>query len=379
MDDNILYNKLNKFYEKSLNNQKYYIGVQHSRRIKYNDILNKFNNLHLNNIGDPFTPPIHKLDINTYNIEKECIYKYSEWINMNKNDVWGVTTSNGSEACMYGIIYAKNYFKNLKPLIICTKKSHYIYTRFANIFNIDVLYCDINKYDEIDNNSLDILIQSKLEYIKLNGVIIILTSGTTIKCGYDDLITSYNIIKKYNSDKFWIHIDACLGGFILPFLENNPINYKLIKFNSISISPYKMLGFPYPLGMFITNKKYKLHNNSSYTSSDDGTIFCSRNGQSILYLYLYICNINSFNERKNDVEYCLKLKKYFINKLKKNKIQFYHNPNNGLSIYFNNGSINNKIINKYNLISDKDYVHVYIMVNITKNIIDELINDLLFN
>jgi glutamate/tyrosine decarboxylase-like PLP-dependent enzyme len=45
-----------------------------------------------------------------------------------------------------------------------------------------------------------------------------MTSGTTIKCGYDDLIASYNIIQKYNLLKLWIHIDACLGGFILPFL-----------------------------------------------------------------------------------------------------------------------------------------------------------------
>lgn len=377
MNNNVLINKINKFYKNSLNKQQYYIGAQHSRRIKYNDILNKFNNLHINNVSDPFNPPKHKLDINTYDIEKECIYKYAEWIHMNKNDVWGVTTASGSEACMYGIIYAKEFFKGLHPLLICTKKSHYIYTRFANIFNINILYCDVNKYDEINNNSLETLIKFNLEYIKINGVIIILTSGTTIKCGYDDLIASYNIIQKYNLLKLWIHIDACLGGFILPFLENNPINYKLIKFNSISISPYKMLGTPYPIGLFITNKKYKLHNKSEYTSSDDGTIFCSRNGQAILYLYLYICNANSFDERKNDVEYCLKLKKYFINKLKKNNIKFYHNANNGLSIYFDNGSIKETIINKYHLVSDKDFVHVYIMVNLTKNIIDELINDLI--
>jgi len=377
MSVNILINKLNKFYKRSLKKQRYYIGAQHSRRIKYNKLLNKFNNLHINNISDPFHPPKLELDINTYGIEKECIYKYAEWIDMDKSDVWGVTTASGSEACMYGIVYGKDFFDGLNPLLICTKKSHYIYTRFCGIFNIKILYCDVNEYDEMNTNSLDILLKLNLEYIKMNGVIIVLTCGTTIKCGYDDLIGSYNILKKYNLLKLWIHIDACLGGFILPFLENNPINYKLIKFNSISISPYKMLGTPYPIGLFITNKKYKLHNQSEYTSLDDGTIFCSRNGQGILYLYLYMCDINSFTERKNDVEYCLKLKNYFISKLKRNNIKFYHNANNGLSVYFDNGSIKEVVINKYHLVSDKDFVHVYIMVNLTKKILDELINDII--
>ena len=136
-----------------------------------------------------------------------------------------------------------------------------------------------------------------------------------------------------------------------------------------------MLGLSYPSGMFITNKKYKLHNNSNYTSLNDGTIFCSRNGQSVLYLYL--CDVNSYNERKNDVEYCLQLKQYFINKLKKHKIKFNHNSNNRLAVYFDNGSISNTVIDKYHLVSDKDFVHVYIMVNLTENIIDELIKDLI--
>ena len=44
-------------YNNFIKNQYNYIGVQHSRKIKFNNILSKFNKIHLNNIADPFNPP----------------------------------------------------------------------------------------------------------------------------------------------------------------------------------------------------------------------------------------------------------------------------------------------------------------------------------
>jgi histidine decarboxylase len=378
-DNNPEFDKINNLYDNLIKNKYYYLGIQASQRINFVNNLSKFNNLLINNIADPFKPPINKLVPDTYDFEKQCILKFGEWINMDDKEIWGITNSSGSESCLYGLVYGKNYFLNLKPLLICTKKSHYVHSRFGKILDMNTLFCDVNEYDEIDINSLDTIINSNLEYIKINGVIIILTLATTIKCGYDDIKETNKIIEKYNLfdlNKCWIHIDAALGGFILPFLENNPLNYKLNKFNSVTVSAHKMFGTPYPVGIFITNIKYKLHNSSGYTSSDDGAIFCSRNGQGILYLYLYMCCKNSFQERKKEVEYCLDLKKYFIRELEKNNIEFEHNPNNGLAIYFKKGIINEDVIKKYNLVSDEKYTHIFIMISVTQKIIDQLLIDL---
>jgi len=169
----------------------------------------------------------------------------------------------------------------------------------------------------------------------------------------------------------------CLGGLILPFLDNNPINYKKNKFNSISVSCHKMLGTPYPTGMFITTLDNKLHNTSNYTSKDDGTLFCARNGQSILYLYMYLCQKSSFNERKKDVLYCINLRDYFIKKLKENNIHFFCNLQSNASncIYFYKKTINKKLIDKFHLVNNNIYFHIYIMPHVKKNILDEFIKD----
>jgi histidine decarboxylase len=131
--------------------------------------------------------------------------------------------------------------------------------------------------------------------------------------------------------------------------------------------------------MFITTLDNKLHNSSNYTSKDDGALFCSRNGQSILYLYLYLCQKNSFNERKKDVLYCIKLRNYLISELLENNIAFFcnleSNVNESLCIYFYKNTINRNLIDKYHLVYNNTYFHIYIMPHVKKNILDEFIKD----
>jgi histidine decarboxylase len=368
---------INNLYKNLIKEQPYYIGIQTTQRIKYYNIINKFSSIIMNNISDPFFPP--KVDIlpNTYSLERECIKTYGKWIGISPKNVWGICTNSGSESCFYGIVYANKYFNNKSPYVIFAKESHYTLERYCNLLKLNLILCDVNEYDEIDTNSFkNIIISNKDLFIK-NGLIIILTEGTTMKGGYDNLSEINKIMDtEYNND-YYLHLDACLGGLILPFLDNNPINYKKNKFNSISVSCHKMLGTPYPTGMFITTLDNKLHNTSNYTSIDDGTLFCARNGQSILYLYMYLCQKSSFNERKKDVLYCINLRDYFIKKLKENNIHFFCNLQSNASncIYFYKKTINKKLIDKFHLVNNNIYFHIYIMPHVKKNILDEFIKD----
>ena len=90
-----------------------------------------------------------------------------------------------------------------------------------------------------------------------------------------------------------------------------------------------------------------------------------------------MCSDNSFEDRKKEVEYCLILKDYFVKKLKEKKIIFEHNPNNGLSIYFKKENVDDVLINKYHLVSNEEYTHIYIMVHLTTELLDEFIYDYL--
>lgn len=364
----------NNLYNKYIKNQYNYIGIQHSRKIKFNNIISKFNKINLINVADPFNPPKIELDPNTYDFEKKYLEKYASWIHMDLNNIWGITTSCGSEGCLYGIVYGKKYFNKLKPTVITSKKSHYIIERYSRMFDLEIIMCDVNKYDELDLSSFEsTIIKNKKRFIK-NGLIVVLTIGTTMKCGFDNITDSVSILKKHNMN-YYLHLDAALGGLILPFLENNPINYKKTKFDSISVSSYKMLGMPYTAGFFLTTLKNKLHNQSNYTSKDDGSIFCSRNGQPILYIYLYFCMEDSFKTIKEDVISCLNLKKYVIKKLKKYNINYEDNPNNGLAIYFKKETMNDSLIQKYHLINDNTHSHIYIVTGTKKSVLNSFIED----
>ena len=49
--------KINKLYDELNETHKNYIGIQYSQRVKYYNIVNKFSNIHMNNMADPFFPP----------------------------------------------------------------------------------------------------------------------------------------------------------------------------------------------------------------------------------------------------------------------------------------------------------------------------------
>ena len=90
---------------------------------------------------------------------------------------------------------------------------------------------------------------------------------------------------------------------------------------------HNILGIPYPVSLFICDKKNKL--NLDDNTRNSGSLFSSRNVHAILYLYSYLCHKNSFNEITKYVNKCLFMKKYLIKKLNK----YNTNPNNGLSVY----------------------------------------------
>ena len=368
---NNLYNKLNKTHQN-------YIGIQHSQRIKYDKIINKFSHIHLNNIADPFYPPKIPLDPNDYDLEREYIRTYGELIGIPKNKVWGVTTTSGSEGLLYAIVFGINYFKKQKKNnpIVMYSKAHYIVHRYARMFNLEMIECKSNFYDEISSESIEeIIIKNKKKFDK-EGIIIFLTIGTTIKAGIDDISSVCKILKKYNVN-YYMHLDAALGGLILPYLDNNPINYKKNKFNSLTTTAHKMYGTPYPIGLFITLDKYRLTDSTEYTSKNDSTLFCSRNGQAVLYMYLYLCDKNSFKERRKEVLQCFSLVKYFEKKLSDHNIPYDRNPNNGLAILFNKNEVPEELKKKYFLVSDDIYTHVFVMIHLNKKIINNFIKDYL--
>ncbi|UJR29803.1 hypothetical protein I4U23_017347, partial [Adineta vaga] len=262
--------------------------------------------------------------------------------------------------------------------------------------------------------------------------LIILNIGTTFKGAYDDveqvgnrlksILQKYNLYERtveYAPDKcdtrsgYWIHVDGALGASYLPFLEKagHHIREQVPKFDfslpfvhSIVTSAHKYPGCPMPSGIYMTKRKYQIAppDDPEYIGSPDTTFAGSRNAISPAVLWCYYANTSD----ELEIDKALKVEamaKYTESKLKELEKKYQRKGHQiwiertplSLSIRFRDPSdpnakdpnIKDPIVLKYSLsqmqlfVNDENeprhYVHIFIMQNVTKTVIDDLIKDLI--
>lgn len=270
----------------------------------------------------------------------------------------------------------------------------------------------------VDIKKLQVLV----EFFASKGypILIICNYGTTFKGAYDDVenicATLLPIFKKNslidrkvtydeNNDTdtrngYWIHVDGALGASYMPFIEMAYKNKKIDRIgpmfdfripcvNSIVMSGHKWIGSPWPCGIFMTKVKYQLFppNSPEYIGAPDTTFAGSRNATTALILWDYLARHSYKDQIKRAVE-CENLAIYTEEQLK--TVQNIHSEidlwieRSYLSLSVRFRKPNDKIVQKYTLsaqtclINDEErtQVHIYIMPLVTKEMIDELINDL---
>lgn len=91
------------------------------------NVLAEYIKVHSVNVGDPFKDGVGKSSA-LWHYEKEVILYLAELWNM-KEDPWGYLTSSSSEALMFAMHNARNYFKkidcNEEPILIFSSRIHY--------------------------------------------------------------------------------------------------------------------------------------------------------------------------------------------------------------------------------------------------------------
>ena len=270
---------------------------------------------------------------------------------------------------------------------------------------------------------VDKLIQLVEFFVKTGSPpLIILNIGTSFKGAYDDVEQIGNrlkpILEKHNLYKrkveyargkfdertgFWIHVDGALGASYLPFLEKagDRIEEHIPKFDfslpfvhSIVTSAHKYPGCPMPSGIYMTKRKYQIAppDDPEYIGSPDTTFAGSRNAISPAVLWCYYANTNDEIEIDKAIQ-VEDTAKYAEMKLKQLE-QDYENDGYKLWVERTPLSIvirfrdpeNVDIIFKYSLSQMKliidgekqprKYVHIFIMPSVTKQIIEQLVEDL---
>ena len=142
----------------------------------------------------------------------------------------GSFTSGGTESIILAMKTYRDTCNITKPNIVVCKTGHAAYWKAGQYLGIEVLEAP---YDEECKLSL-----SNVKSIINNNTIAVITSAPSFNFGTIDNIRE---ISQYCFSKnIYVHIDMCLGGFILPFIQE----YKYISFStegvtSISIDTHK--------------------------------------------------------------------------------------------------------------------------------------------
>lgn len=360
-------------------------GVQHNQYIIDLPYLNEFIKIHINNLGDPFFTPKIPLDPHTFPEERKVIQIFSEFLNLNPEKIWGYCSSCGSEGNLSGVRYGReiisqkyNVTDKTKITLFYSKASHYSVPRAGDLLNIKLQTVETNHNDEIDIADMERIILENIEYYRENGIVLSLTLGTTMTCGYDSVNDSLELFKKLNIEKKFVHVDGALGGLITPFFDITKTDYNNI--DSFAVSGHKILGLPFPSGIFLTKKEYwdLVCEYTPYISKKDGTLFGSRNGLAVLYLYIAV---NQLPEIKNRVKQMIDLTINSVNILKDSGVPV-SMVENGLAILLPSVKINEKfekIQKKYKLADNGKICHFFVMEHHLKKkeIINNFIQDVI--
>ena len=192
-------------------------GYIYSGEEEHTHLLNKIYQLYVH------TNPLHTSAFpSTRILEAEVVRMVSSMLGGNKQTC-GCMTSGGSESIILAVKAARDMFREknpgIKPQIICCDTVHAAFVKASKYFDIDIIITDVTSKYQCD----------PIEYEKYisNKTMMLVVSAPSYPYGIiDDIEPISELAERYN---IWLHVDACLGGFVLPWL--NDIGYEIPKFN----------------------------------------------------------------------------------------------------------------------------------------------------
>lgn len=170
-------------------------------------------------------------------MEKDLIYTVASL--MGDPDILkGSFTSGGTESILLAVKSARDYAlkKNprIQPEMVIPLSAHPAFDKAGHYFGIKVIHAPLNNDYQVDINKLKPLVNS--------NTVMIVGSAPSYPHGIIDPIAE---LSEFAIEKnLWFHVDACVGGMILPFMEmlgyNTPtFDFRLEGVSSMSVDLHK--------------------------------------------------------------------------------------------------------------------------------------------
>jgi len=187
----------------------------------HNDnMINIFNHYSFSNPLHPdIFPEIRSMEIDIINMVKNLF--------AGGDECCGNVTYGGTESILLACVTYRDYFKTSKgiynPNIVCFDSVHPAFDKASHYFNIAIRKAkNLSRLKKLIDNNTILLVGSCPEY----------SYGEV-----DPIIEMSNLALK---KKIGLHIDCCMGGFLVPFLDEfKHINFNLKTITSISADTHK--------------------------------------------------------------------------------------------------------------------------------------------
>ena len=345
-----------------------------------------FDRKSLNNAGDPFSQNVF-YKINSHADERELVLFFGEQVlKLDPTQVWGYCASGSTEGIMNGLWMARKRFPK-GACIYASAECHYCVPKIADMLCMPYKSVPV----EQDTGGMNM---SKLKHtIEQDTVdeyaIVLLTMGTTVRNGYDDIGQFYEtVVTQLPNTRFHIHVDGAFGGAVYPFIKPEWLQHRIDTFN---MSFHKFFGCPYPCSIFITTRSVQneIRGNGCFGKDmvclpdKDFTISCSRNGTAVALMKEFVCS-EGFESRVRDmIARCFDKKAYFIQKLKERTKAHYVSVEplgmsvelRGLALHYRELLAPYGVSVRYPTSSPANTfdTHIYICNHVSKKLLDEVV------
>ena len=174
----------------------------------------------------------------------------------------GNVTYGGTESILLACVTYRDYFKKTrgihKPNIVAFDSVHPAFDKACHYFGIEMKKIIIDNYEDWYSCSERNVISKIASYVDSNTILLV-GSAPSYPHGIIDSVVQMGKVASERNIGF--HIDACLGGFLIPFLQEfSYINFELEGVTSISVDTHK---YGYSLKgssvLLFKDEKIKLH------------------------------------------------------------------------------------------------------------------------
>lgn len=316
----------------------------------------------VNNVGDPDSSESSAISAKA--MERAVVEFMARLANGDSERTYGYVAAGGSEANLFGLDRGCELLPEAR--VYCSRAAHYSIHKSARLMRKELVVVDCDDDGRIDPEAL-----ARSCRDDGSGAVVVATIGTTMS-GANDEVDSI-IDATATAGPVYIHVDAALGGLIVPF---TPLGvswgFARREVGSVAVSMHKALGMPIPCAVALCRSGLVLSKiQAEYIGATDSTLACSRSGIASVLIWYSLAS-KGITGLADNARKALETADYAAKQLADIGLQPVLHPAS-ITVVFDRPS--EWICRKYHLATEGRRAHIVTVSHVSREVIDELCLD----